>query len=187
LVRLPEFTLGVALGLLHLRWQEHPGSSLVRHLNTNTRAYDCAILACAMAIIGLLFLPLPAHYPVVALVMPVFATVIVLLAQGRGAIAALLATPTGVWLGEISYAIYILHAPLWAWLVWIGHAVLHLSPAAPLLLPVYLAAVLYAAGLCYQRLERPARAAIRARWGAWERQRQAASALAHAGTANTAR
>jgi peptidoglycan/LPS O-acetylase OafA/YrhL len=103
--------------------------------------------------------------------LPFFGALIVLLAQQRGAIASVLSGSICVWLGEISYAVYILHAPLWAWFASIGqHLFGHVTRPAPIVFPIYLALLLAAAGLSYRFVERPSRRAIRAWWAAHEAQ-----------------
>jgi peptidoglycan/LPS O-acetylase OafA/YrhL len=171
IVRLPEFTLGMALGLLYCRSGEWLWPRPIRV--TREYAWDLVLLALAAAIVGLLLVPLPGRYPVSALVAPAFAAVIILLAYERGVIARLLSRRACIWLGEVSYGIYILHVPLWAWLAWVAWAGFHLSPAAPVLVPIYLASVLFAAGLSRRFVERPARTAIRARWASWEARHEA--------------
>src|SRR5436853_4220175 len=57
------------------------------------------------------------------LVDPLFALLIYSLASGEGPLAALLSLPAMVVLGEASYALYIVHIPLWDWMT---YALLHL-------------------------------------------------------------
>jgi peptidoglycan/LPS O-acetylase OafA/YrhL len=174
LMRLPEFTLGVVLGLLHVRWHQQATSSRILH--TKSVLWDSVLVMIVLLTVGFLFLPRPAHYLPDPLVMPGFGIGIVLLAQQRGVIAKVLSLQPFVWLGEISYSVYILHAPLWAWLAWIGLGVLKLSLPMPVLFLIFLTLVLIAATLSYRFIERPLRAAIRARWAA--RESQHASAVA---------
>ena len=169
LIRLSEFTLGISLGLLfvggrrHLRDDSQPAARVT--------GWDVALVSLVLAAAGVQFLSLPAHYPVSVVVAPIFAAAIFVLASTQGMIRSLLSRRVCVWLGEVSYGIYILHVPIWAWLAWIGHELLHISLTTPVFVPVYLTCVLVAAGLSYRFVERPARMAIRARWAAWEARR----------------
>lgn len=177
LFRLPEFIFGMCLGIIHVRWHRWPSSAL--GLARHDYAWDLALVCIALALAGALMLPWPAHYSPSVLAMPLFGAAILLLAQQRGAIARLLSTSIFFWLGEISYGIYILHAPLWSWLAWIAHAAFHVAPSDPALLPLYLVLVLATAGLTYHIIERPARAAIRAVWASRAATRLAALATSH--------
>ncbi|HLZ24374.1 MAG TPA: acyltransferase [Ktedonobacterales bacterium] len=163
LVRLPEFTLGVALGLLFVRRHEEPED---RHVFAATGiVVDLSLVAIALAVIGLAFLPLPEALPTRVLAAPLLAAGIALLALERGHLARLLSRRGCVWLGDVSYGVYILHVPLWAWLAWLAQRAFHVPPTAPALLPIYLMCVVGAAGLSHRYIETPARAAIRAWWG----------------------
>jgi peptidoglycan/LPS O-acetylase OafA/YrhL len=165
LLRLPEFALGVVVGMLYVR-RRHLAERLYRAAWSPVR--DVVLLALGLFAAALVMIPLPPPYTTNVFLLPVFAAAIALLAEGHGAFARLLSLRVCVWLGEASYSIYILHAPLWAWLAWIASAKFHMSLATPLLFPLYLASVLSAAILSYRFIERPARAAIRARWVAWQ-------------------
>src|SRR2546429_3636220 len=50
-----------------------------------------------------------------AVVAPLLALLVYALAWGRGRLAAFFALPAMVALGEASYALYILHEPIWDW------------------------------------------------------------------------
>lgn len=174
LLRLPEFALGVTLGLLYLHRQ--PTARLGPRAMALWRlpgwAIDTLLLALGASLAAAQFVPLPPHYPINPVVLPLFAAVVVCLARERGLIAWLLSRRAAAWLGEISYGIYIFHAPLWAWLAWLVWTAWRVPPGAAYLLPVYLAGVILVAGLSYRFIERPARHAIRARWSAWQARRQ---------------
>jgi peptidoglycan/LPS O-acetylase OafA/YrhL len=165
LVRLPEFTLGIVLGILYTRRDKQ---SVPRCSGMPSPLYDIALLCLFAAAVGVAVIPLPPHYLAAPLLLPLFAAAIVILAQERGVIASLLARRVCVWLGEVSYSIYILHAPLWAWLAWIASSGLHVALASPILFPIYLMSVLIGSGLSYRFIERPARQAIRDWWATYE-------------------
>ena len=69
-----------------------------------------------------------------------------------------------LWLGEISYGVYIVHWPVWFLLSALAASALHLSANNPVLFVAYLALVLIVAGASFVYLERPARRFIRDRW-----------------------
>jgi len=96
--------------------------------------------------------------------MPLLAALIYLLAFQTGGVARLLAHPRLVWLGEISYGVYILHWPVWYFVSGFATTFLHVEIDNFALLIVYLGLVLVAAGLGFKYIERPGRRAIRARW-----------------------
>jgi len=102
ILRLPEFLLGMAVGLKLLRREasgELSGSS--------ARAY-LAVLAS----IAVLSLPLGAW---VSLVTVPFAVLVYELAVGRSLLARLLSTKLMVLLGSASYAVYLLQFPVRSW------------------------------------------------------------------------
>lgn len=178
LMRLPEFTLGVSLGLLYVGGHGHLGThntSVTSPLTRITR-WDVILVTLGLAVAGAQFLPLPTQYPISAVAAPIFAVAIFLVASRQSVISSMLSWRGCVWLGEVSYGIYILHVPIWGWLTLVGLTLLHLAPAAPVLLPLYFASVLALAGLSYRFIERPARKAIRARWDAREARHNAANA-----------
>lgn len=92
---------------------------------------------------------------------PVFAACIAAVARGRGAIARLLSNRCLLFLGEISYAIYLCHLPLFL----VFQRELLVSPIAPtaVLLPVYLTMLVVLASVLHVGLESPLRAVIRRR------------------------
>lgn len=169
LLRVPEFTLGLALGILFVRRHQRPARRVVS--SGKLTIWDAALVALGLTLAGLQFVPLPPHYPVSVLMLPLLAVAILLLAEQRGAIAQVLAWRGCVWLGEISYAVYILHAPIWSWLAWAGQHWFHRTPATLAFFPIYVAIVLAAAAISYRFVERPGRRAIRARWAAWDARR----------------
>ncbi len=111
-VRLPEFLIGVAAGCLFLR--ERADDRMA------ARAVRRARLLAPVAGAGLLIaLALSSAVPVAlfhnSLLTPLFAVLVYSLAWQTGALARVLSSRPLVLLGEASYALYILHVPLWWW------------------------------------------------------------------------
>ncbi len=167
-INLPDFTVGIALGLLFVK------SDLGAKLPLNrlgARGFDIAIFLLAASFAGVILLAAALSIEsdvlntLAPIVMPFLAALIFLLAFQRGFLARALSLPLAVWLGEVSYGVYILHEPLWHLMTGITTDVLRIEPGNVILIPIYLALVIAAAGLSFTYLEGPARRAIRARWG----------------------
>lgn len=151
LARLPEFLGGIAIGHLFVRGAVSP-------------AYPGRLATLAIGlVVGLLSLgsTIPHILLMHGLLDPLFALIILGLAHGRGHLAALFSLPAMVMLGEASYAVYILHEPLFAWL---DRAVGVPRPSDPRCAPfvvIYLALVVAASLIIYRVFEVPARRVIR--------------------------
>jgi peptidoglycan/LPS O-acetylase OafA/YrhL len=168
LVSLPEFLVGMALGLLFSR----PGGVATGLSRWSDRGLDRAIALVAALLLALLLMTSATGYStgdldsMAVFVLPFLATLILLLAFGRGVVARALAHPRMLWLGEISYGVYIVHWPVWFLLSVLAVPALQLPASSPLLFVIYLTAVLLVAAASFVYLERPARRFIRARWSA---------------------
>jgi len=108
--RLPEFAIGILLGRAYvLGWFRRINGNLFSTFDGNL----LSTIAFASIFAVLAFCPNLPH-PLLAngLLAPLFALLIVSLAQAKGPIAWFLALPFMVTLGEASYGIYILQIPL---------------------------------------------------------------------------
>jgi peptidoglycan/LPS O-acetylase OafA/YrhL len=94
------------------------------------------------------------------LVDPLFALLIYSLAVGEGPLAAVLSLPAMVVLGEASYALYILHIPLWDWMTY-ALSRLHMAPGFVALSLLHLGVALGLSILTLRVVEQPARRALR--------------------------
>ncbi len=113
-VNLPAFVLGIAAGLAHRHL------AVPRLTQAQATALELLALAAALGMNALLSSPgdpaQPAFYyriqsgPALAYVLLIFT-----LARTRGLVAAFLAHPIMVWLGEVSYALYLVHQLVFRW------------------------------------------------------------------------
>jgi peptidoglycan/LPS O-acetylase OafA/YrhL len=158
LLFLPEFLTGVALGRLYVLVQEKGSTSAATWPMRPGSLAALALLGCAAVMVMLPWTFGPMYH---VAVIPFLAVLIYSLARGESRLASLLSSPTIVRLGEASYALYILHQPLWAWVTRVYPAP---APDAPARLPFFLAylGLLIALSLLALRfLEQPARRAIK--------------------------
>jgi peptidoglycan/LPS O-acetylase OafA/YrhL len=104
-VRLPEFVIGIVLGRLYL-------DDGFRRASDASAALGSVAALVTIGVVLALSPQIP--YPLLhnALLAPAFGALIVCLASGRGALAALLGTRLFVALGEASYSLYLIHVPL---------------------------------------------------------------------------
>jgi peptidoglycan/LPS O-acetylase OafA/YrhL len=119
--RLLEFTSGCVLGWLGVRygWIAGRGDGGWR---------DTALEVAAVAAIGLAvyFAPLrgplaPVLLSVNGYFLPVFSLAIFIFARGRGWLSSLLSHRLAVYLGESSYALYMIHYPIILWVMTRAH------------------------------------------------------------------
>lgn len=102
--RVYEFLVGALLGKAYVL-------APTRFVSQTTTLLAFGVLAIVLAN--------STHFPRLAvggLLMPVWAALILSLASGRGLVARALSIPSMLALGEASYGIYLLHAPLHFWL-----------------------------------------------------------------------
>lgn len=97
------------------------------------------------------------------LLAPFSACLVLGLALGDRFLCRILSTGWLVFLGAASYAMYILHLPLWAWLAYIAHlhGNWHHGPAG---MPIYLLLVITLSSLAFKYLEQPAAAIFKSNW-----------------------
>lgn len=103
LIRLPEFLIGVAAGLL---WKR-------RNTQAFERSASWITMLSAGTIIALMLLPLDSRWYARATFAPLVALFICALACGQGPIAKILSCKPLVKLGKSSFSVYILHWPVW--------------------------------------------------------------------------
>jgi peptidoglycan/LPS O-acetylase OafA/YrhL len=108
LLHVPQFLFGVALGV---RFSTRPAGE------RSGRGPLLAIGAATLLALVLTQSPrIPSSLLQAGLLAPLFGTLVYGLAEGRGRLAAALAHPWLVTLGEASYAVYILQVPVLDWL-----------------------------------------------------------------------
>jgi peptidoglycan/LPS O-acetylase OafA/YrhL len=166
----PCFTLGCAV---FLAWRAHPLTGRV--------AATAAAAAALLGIVAAARLGAPEPFYVV-----LFGSLIYALASLASARASILTTPLFVYLGEVSYSIYMVCVP-WQLVFENGaHKVLGIpgETLPPLLWLLLVVGIVPAAMALHHLVERPARAAMRGRWSPFARSRS--GSLAAGGLASTA-
>jgi peptidoglycan/LPS O-acetylase OafA/YrhL len=152
LVHLPEFLIGMMAGRVFVL---HPA----RHGSLLASTSLCCLLA------ALAWHPhLP--YPLLkdGVLDPLMATLFIGVASSRGTFTRVLSSRPLVALGEASYAIYILHYPLFEWFCRLLNVSYSTALQSPPTFAVYLSVTIAVALLSGQLIETPARIAIRRRF-----------------------
>jgi peptidoglycan/LPS O-acetylase OafA/YrhL len=150
LMHLNEFLIGNLGGLFLLKFK-----------NNTLKRYDIQILLLAVILVVLLRFPLPVSYPNGFLAV-VFVPFIILLSLDNGFFSWIFKLKPFVFLGEISYGIYILQVPVFYWLQ--GFLKLVGVKQGYILFYLPLAGLITTAGLSYVYLETPIRNAIKNRY-----------------------
>jgi peptidoglycan/LPS O-acetylase OafA/YrhL len=165
LVRLPEFLMGVALGRLFVARMSTTPAGHTASIANPARLSVVALVAsvCALSYVPTMLGPgsvLPYLLLHNGLVDPLFALLIYSLASGEGPLAAILSWPAVVLLGEASYALYIVHIPLWDWMTYVLSR-LHVAPGFVALSLLHLGVAMGLSILILRVIEQPARRALR--------------------------
>jgi peptidoglycan/LPS O-acetylase OafA/YrhL len=159
LMRLPEFLLGIALGRLFILRRSQA--------KTGTESGYLPVLGTGVAMVGIIVVfaygPLTPVLWNDVILDPLFALLIFSSAWGQGAIARFFSLPFLVLLGEASYALYLIHVPLWGIAGNVFHAVNLYTDPAPYSLGVmaYLVTAVGLSVLIFRFIEEPARKGIR--------------------------
>ena len=159
-VRLPEFLLGIVAA----RWMM-TGSPRWAHGPRR----DFALLLCVVLVLvageAWLRAGLIPLYVNDGAFDGLFVLVIIALAGSGGVLGQILSSRPVVVLGEASYAVYILHWPLWYWLAWLAPSVEPGSQEFLVLTAVYAIALLLTSVAAWALIEAPARRTIVGRCG----------------------
>jgi peptidoglycan/LPS O-acetylase OafA/YrhL len=155
LLRLPEFAAGILAARLWrdggARWQRW---SILTWLAPLTAAMLLAWRA-----------PLQADLVALGLFCPVFAVWLIALAQTSGGLSRFLALPACVRLGEWSYALYVLHIPVWGLILAVNQENGQLmNPKEPPFLAVTFALALGLSAAVHRFIEVPYRKAFLHAW-----------------------
>lgn len=178
LLRLPEFLIGVLAGLLFVG-RERAGADAPRqprrspylpYAGPGTLLIAVAVLTTAA--------PWLRPFLRSGALDPLFALAIYALAAGGGPVASFLARPLPRLLGEASYAMYIVHWPLWDWLTRLMGVSTPAARASWAFCLDYLGIVVSVSVLALWVIERPARAALRG----WPPRRASPTIAANAST-----
>ncbi len=161
LVRLPQFLLGMCVARLYIA-RLYAATKLANKRPWRWAALT-SLLACGLLVVALAgSAALPDVLLHQGLVAPLAGLLLYALAPQRGPLAAVLSHPRLLVLGESSYALYILHEPLWAWLVGsTGGLVAENGPRAIAFFGLYLLLAVGSSVAVYRLLERPARRWLR--------------------------
>lgn len=160
LVRVFEFVLGMSCATL---WMKYRNQKVSPVLVTALEVGCIALIAAYIANISHLIEPLKArHFGTMLHYWLLydgncfaFAALIYLCALQKGLVAKLLSNKVCVYLGEISYSIYLLH--MIALVVYLQHAQQFSKINSPIVFAAYCAVVIGAAHLTYTYIEKPLR------------------------------
>lgn len=151
-LRLPEFVMGVTLGIA---WKRRATDAL-------DRIAPYAGPAAVVALTASLFLPLSDEWYFNGMSAPLVAVIVCSLACNRGWLARFLSMRLVVVLGSASFSLYILHWPLWrTWQFLIAKSIVQL-PAPEMSFPIYLGLSIIASYICFRLIEEPANKLLRA-------------------------
>jgi peptidoglycan/LPS O-acetylase OafA/YrhL len=161
--RLLEFTVGCLLGWLGVRY-----GWIAAGVRGRWRETALELAALAAIGLGVYLAPLrdpltPTLLSVNGYFLPIFAVAILIFARGRGRLSALLSNRLSVYLGESSYALYMIHYPVIMWVMTRGHlfAVTHWAVWQKQLLIAGVSLSLSA--VCFRYYEVPLRSWLRRR------------------------
>jgi peptidoglycan/LPS O-acetylase OafA/YrhL len=147
-LRLPEFCMGILLARLY---RGIPSEHWLR--NRGGWLYLSGLAVALLVLTNGHRIPYPPLHN--GLLAPAYAAVILGLALGGGALVRLLSAPAVVFLGNASYSMYILHAPIYTWLKLFFKWVLVLPADGWVWFVCYLIAVCIAASVFYRLVEEP--------------------------------
>jgi peptidoglycan/LPS O-acetylase OafA/YrhL len=161
LARLPEFLMGMALGRLFIvhrtRYHAPPRIAMLALL---------AFLGAGLVL--LLVNAIPGPLPLTGLLAPAWGALIYSCAWGRGTLPQWLGRRVMITLGEASYAIYMLHWPLWWWFTRLlgvpDEQNATLTMPSGLLFAAYCLMLVALSLIVFARVETPARRVIRERF-----------------------
>ncbi len=158
LVHAHEFLMGIAACL----WLREEQRGRRPELMSGPAAAGVAIVA--LAVLAAFRGPIPFMPALVGIYSPLFALLIYGLAKQRGTLARILSTPSFVFLGEISYSLYLIHVTVWLNMEGFNREHSFLRQGSMLNFLFCLALSLGLAAAFYKGIEEPYRRVIRNRF-----------------------
>lgn len=140
LARLPEFIIGILLGLIYLRQQKDK----VENVFINKHATKLELATVAGLVLAILISPvLPQSLRFAAWLVPFWAVLVFIFSLQRGAISKILMHKPFVYLGEISFSFYMIHQLVIKYIYLIGIPSIVISAALSFAVTLTVSALLY--------------------------------------------
>jgi peptidoglycan/LPS O-acetylase OafA/YrhL len=177
LVHLSAFCMGIVAARLYT---ELCGRNS-RLLNRGYYLYIPAIVAELLILSKANYLPYPLVHD--GLLTPLHALLVLGFALGGGTLARLVSIPPLVFLGNASYALYILHGPALHYMDRIVDRLAHRAPSGPLEMGLYVVGVVTASALVFRFIERPSHRYLQHKLTSWFERTRGTEVLWHAGDA----
>ncbi len=148
LLNLPEFCVGILLG----RAYSNMSKSKSQYLDKGHWIYLPALL---MELVVIAYFQSPALLLEV-LLLPLHALVILGFALGGGILTRALSLPVMVFLGNASYAMYIIHIPVSLWMKSLSNQIYGSDPKGLMAFSLYIAVVIALSAIIFKWIEEPA-------------------------------
>jgi peptidoglycan/LPS O-acetylase OafA/YrhL len=161
LLNLPAFCIGIVTGRIYDRLHGMNSPFVGR----GYYFYVPGLLLDLLAIARANSVPYPLYHD--ALLTPVHALVILGLALGGGVLPQLLSLQPMVFLGNASYAIYILHRPIADWVNLLARKLFPAEPDGPGVTALYVAFVICLSAIVFKFVEEPANLILKNRLTSW--------------------
>lgn len=152
ILHVATFVTGISSGILFIRYR----ARLVAHGQKLNKFLILAVIGCFALILSRASL---IWYHEAGLFTPVFALFILVMSVRTNRFTQLMSLPVLVYLGEISYSIYLLQVPVSSTFYALNKAYLHLTNESAFF--IFLFILMGVSAICYEKIEKPWRTRIK--------------------------